>query len=275
MPRTIKSKKKIELDTILNSDTTKPEIKQAELVFKRVEKKYILTEEQYEKFIEAIKPYMQLDEYGLHTICNIYYDTEAFDLVSRSIDKPVYKEKLRLRSYGVPSEDTMSFIEIKKKYKGVVYKRREGFTFSEAQNFLLNGVKPDKESQIINEIDYFLKFYKPEPKLYLAYDREAFFGKENKEVRMTIDRRIRYRETDLDMTEGDFGNLLFKDNVMLLEIKVPDAMPLWLCNILTELKIYSVSFSKYGTIYKKLHAKEQVRKEYKNIIKNRKVKKDL
>ena len=222
-----------------------------EMVFKRVEKKYLIDKSTYDKFIEAIDPYMQMDQYGLHTICNIYFDTDDYDLVSRSIEKPVYKEKIRLRCYGTPSKESASFIEIKKKYKGVVYKRREEFTYDEAKRFMLGKEHPSKDSQITKEIDYFLDFYNPVAKLYLAYDREAFFSTNEDMVRMTIDRNIRYREDEIDMINGDYGERLFDDDLRLLEIKVADAFPLWLTSILTELKIYPTSFSKYGNIYKK------------------------
>ena len=86
-------------------------------VFKRYEKKYMLTKEQYESFKEDIDDFMKIDEYGLSTICNIYYDTVDYKLISRSIEKPIYKEKIRLRSYGIPTPDSTVFLELKKKYK--------------------------------------------------------------------------------------------------------------------------------------------------------------
>lgn len=222
-----------------------------EMVFKRVEKKYLIDKDTYDEFIKEINPYMQMDQYGLHTICNIYFDTNDYDLVSRSIDKPVYKEKIRLRCYGTPSKESTSFIEIKKKFKGIVYKRREAYSYDEAKNFMLGKIHPLNNSQITKEIDYFLDFYNPVAKLYLAYDREAFFSTNEDMVRMTIDRNIRYREDDIDMLNGDYGERLFDEDLRLLEIKVADAFPLWLTSILTKLKIYPTSFSKYGNIYKK------------------------
>jgi len=116
---------------------------------------------------------------------------------------------------------------------------------------MLGKEHPSKDSQITKEIDYFLDFYNPVAKLYLAYDREAFFSTNEDMVRMTIDRNIRYREDEIDMINGDYGERLFDDDLRLLEIKVADAFPLWLTSILTELKIYPTSFSKYGNIYKK------------------------
>ena len=219
-------------------------------VFERVEKKYLLTKDKYEALLKAIEPYMTKDEYGLHTICNIYYDTPTYDLIRNSIEKPKYKEKLRVRSYGRPDKKDKVFIEIKKKYKGVVFKRRVSLTLEETERYLNNGIKPKKDNQILKEIDYFMNFYKPIPKVYLAYDRTAYFGKEDSNIRITFDQRIRSRQDDLSLGKGDYGDYLLDSNQYLMEIKVPLAMPLWLVHILSDLEIYPTSFSKYGNVYK-------------------------
>lgn len=219
-------------------------------VFERVEKKYVLTREKYNLLLEAIEPYMCADSYGKHTIGNIYYDTTTYELIRHSIEKPKYKEKLRLRSYGIPGEDSKVYLEIKKKYDGVVYKRRISLTLAEAEAYLNEGIKPQKDSQILREIDYFISFYKPEAKLYLAYDRIAYFGKEDAEVRITFDHNIRSREIELSLGKGDQGTPLSEEDQYLMEIKVPGAMPMWLSGILSELEVYPASFSKYGNIYK-------------------------
>lgn len=218
--------------------------------FERVEKKYLMSREQFEAFRQRTENLITLDQYGLHTICNIYYDTEHYDLIRYSIEKPKYKEKLRLRSYGIPTKDSTVFVELKKKWNGVVYKRRISMTLDEADKYLNVGVRPSKESQIVREIDYFLGYYNPSPKLFLAYDRLAFFGNNNSEVRITVDQNIRSRTTELDLSMGDRGELLMEDDWYLMEIKVPGAFPLWLAKILSQLEIYPVSFSKYGNIYK-------------------------
>lgn len=218
--------------------------------FKRYEKKYLLNRKQYESLLQGLQPYMQLDQYGLHTICNIYYDTDQFDLIRTSIEKPPYKEKLRLRSYGVPAEGGKVFLEIKKKWKGVVYKRRIAMTLEEAENYLEKGKALPGDGQIEREIDYFVQFYNPKPKMYIAYDREAYFGKEDNALRITFDRNIRSREEDLQLELGDAGKLLLDREYRLMEIKVSGAFPMWLAHILSELEIYPTSFSKYGNIYK-------------------------
>ncbi len=217
--------------------------------FKRIEKKYLLDKDKYIQLIDRLNPYIQLDEYGLHTICNVYFDTENFDLIRRSIDKPVYKEKLRLRSYGVPKKDSQVFLEIKKKYRGVVYKRRVSLTLEEAESYLSNKCELS-EGQIEKEIDYFVKFYKPIPKIYIAYDRMAYFGKKESNLRITFDENIRSREDFLELKYGDAGKLLLDKGNKLMEIKVSGAIPFEISRVLSELEIFPVSFSKYGNVYK-------------------------
>ena len=210
-------------------------------VFKRVEVKYRIPEDKIRAFRDAIRPYMQLDAYGLTTIMNIYYDTDENLLISRSLDKPKYKEKLRLRTYGIPDAGSTSFVELKKKVGGIVYKRREVMPLREAEMFLNNGMRQ----------------YHPLPKMFIAYDREAYYGLLDENFRLTLDKNIRYREDHLSLRYGDSGELLDPDGGYLLEIKVNGAMPLYMVRILTELKIYPVSFSKYGMIYSKINHREE------------------
>ncbi len=220
-------------------------------IFQRVEKKYMLTPAQYTEFIEAIGPYMIPDDYGLSKICNIYFDTENDELVRLSNEKPVYKEKLRLRSYGIPGADDNVYLELKKKYRDVVYKRRISLKLSEAEDYLLRGIRPKKDSQVLREIDYFIAFHKTVPKLYLAYDRIAWYGREDPDFRMTFDSHIRSRRNHLSLSFGDAADELFLRDYWLLEVKAAKAYPLWLVRLMEKLSLYPVSFSKYGTIYKK------------------------
>ncbi len=219
-------------------------------VFKRYEKKYLLSEQQYATLHKELESRMTADQYGRHTICNLYFDTDSFELIRASLDKPVYKEKLRLRSYGVPSQDDTVFIELKKKYKGVVYKRRVPITLREASDYLLQGTEPEKTCQILHEIGWFMKLYQPSPKAFIAYDRVALSGNENSSLRVTFDRNIRFRESLLDLSRGDWGNLILDSKIVLMEIKIPGAMPVWMSDLLTELAIFPTSFSKYGACYK-------------------------
>lgn len=222
----------------------------AQDIFKRYEKKYIITVEQYQMLIGRLMEKMTADQYGRHTICNIYFDTPGYDMIRSSLDKPVYKEKLRLRSYGVAQEDDMVFIELKKKYDGIVYKRRVSMSLRDARKYLYYGIYPDCGGQILREVDYAMEFYRPKPMVYLAYERIAFFGNEDSELRVTFDRNIRAREYKLDLNRGSYGIALLEQGQMVMEVKIPGAMPMWMCHLLSELSIYPVSYSKYGAYYK-------------------------
>lgn len=217
-------------------------------IFQRVEKKYQLTQEQYNAFLHAIQTRIQQDEYGLHTIHNIYYDTPYYDLIRDSIEKPKYKEKFRVRGYGRITDDSPVFLEIKKKYSGVVYKRRTSLPMSRARLFLETGLLPENSDQIMQEIAYFMQFHHPEPKVYLAYDRIAYVGTDIPELRITIDRNIRSRYHRLEL-DYDKDCHILNNQIYLMEIKVPAAYPLWLADILCNLQIYPISFSKYGAVY--------------------------
>lgn len=220
-------------------------------VFKRYEKKYLLNGDQYGKFWEVVNQYMQVDEYGESMICNLYFDTPDYELIRTSIEKPVYKEKLRLRSYGVPKKEDTVFLEIKKKFKGIVYKRRIALSLQEAEECLKRGTVSEDKGQIAREINYFLEKYQPVPRVYLAYDRIALFGKEDADLRMTFDFRVRSRKDNLFLEAGDAGELLLPEDNVILEVKVKDAYPMWLIQALEEFQIYPCSFSKYGNVYKK------------------------
>lgn len=194
---------------------------------------------------------MTEDKYGLHTICSIYFDTDDDRIIRNSLAKPLYKEKLRLRSYGVPKrDDDKVFLELKKKYKGIVYKRREILSLSEAERYIQSGSVP-ADSQKFMEIDYFRRYYNAHPKIFIAYDRIAMEGTYDSSLRMTFDFNIRCRRDELDLRAGDHGHKLISDGCALLEIKLSGAMPLQLSSALSELKVYPVSFSKYGQYYTK------------------------
>ena len=217
--------------------------------FKRYEKKYLLTQEQYHAMKRGMASYMKPDEHPQYTICNIYYDTEHFDLIRASLEMPVYKEKLRLRSYGVPGDLDPVFVEVKKKFDGVVYKRRITMEAQDAVQYL-QGAQDGDGSQISREIDWFLKYYQPEPKVFIAYDREAYAAADGGELRITFDTGLRVRSDYVDLRYGDYGVPLMDSSLVLMEIKIPGTAPLWLAQLLSSKNIFPASFSKYGTYYK-------------------------
>ena len=218
-------------------------------VFQRYEIKYRITRAQRARITEAIHGRMKEDAYGLSTICNVYFDTPDHLLIRRSIEKPVYKEKLRLRSYGRVTPDGTVFLELKKKYKGVVYKRRVALPEAQAMAYLCHGEKVG-DTQILREMDYALAYYKNlRPAMYLCYDRQAFYGIDDPHLRLTFDDNVRFREERMRLTEETDGRQLLPEDTVLMEIKTAGAMPLWLADLLTREKIYKSSFSKYGTAY--------------------------
>lgn len=218
-------------------------------IFKRYEIKYLVTKEQKKIIMHEMEKYMYADKYGKSTICNIYFDTPDFLLIRRSLERPVYKEKLRLRSYGTATPDSTAFIEIKKKYKGVVYKRRTEMTEKESMRYLCNG-EHISDSQILREVDYFLEYYKCiAPQVVISYNREAFYSKDDYDFRVTFDDNILWRDYDLSLCKGVYGMSILKNDCSLMEIKTGTAVPLWMSNLLSENKIYKTSFSKYGNAY--------------------------
>lgn len=220
-------------------------------VFKRYEIKYMLTKEQKEKVVEAMQPHMKLDKYGRTTIRNLYYDTDTYLLIRRSIEKPAYKEKLRIRSYSKADSDSMVFVELKKKYKHVVYKRRITVLEEEAMQWLGTMGRCEKQTQISDEIDYFLRFYKTlHPTVFLSYEREAFYARDGSEYRVTFDDNILCRQEDLSLQSEVYGTSILPEDKVLMEIKCSGGIPLWMTQILSQEKIYKTSFSKYGTAYK-------------------------
>lgn len=236
-------------------------------IFKRYEKKHLLSDKKYTSLRQRLQGRLEVDKYGVISICNIYFDTPQHLLIRNSIDKPIYKEKLRLRSYGTPADNDMVFIELKKKYKGIVYKRRVSLELMDAEHYLYDGIPVNHTSQVIKEIDWVLHFYQQLiPSMYISYNRVALFGLEQSDLRITFDSNIIWREEDLRLGSGTWGNQLLEDGWKLMEIKIPGVMPLWLSHILDELDIYPVSFSKYGMAYQQSEQRKhkEIRKgEYK------------
>lgn len=219
-------------------------------IFKRIEKKYRITQAEKDMLISKIGEYLIPDKHGISTISSLYLDTDDFFIIRKSIEAKTYKEKLRLRSYGVPDKDTKVFLEIKKKFKGVVYKRRVAMKLSRAEDYLSFGIKPE-ESQIMSEIDYAMQFYKqPVPKVLIAYEREAYFVKDLPNLRITFDSGVRFRDYDLHLDHGNFGTKLLPENEYIMEVKTDGAMPVWLSHALDQCEILPSSFSKYGTAYR-------------------------
>lgn len=222
-------------------------------VFQRYELKYLLSEAQKQAVRKAMEPYMRLDSYGRTTIRNLYLDTDNYRLVRRSIERPVYKEKLRVRSYAQATDDSTVFVELKKKYQSIVYKRRLALTESDAAQWLGGTAHCPIHSQIADEIEYFRQYYgKLRPAAFLSYEREAFYALDGSDFRVTFDERILSRLSNLSLCAEPDGFPLLEDGTTLMEIKCSGGIPLWMAHILTQQEIYKTSFSKYGSAYEKL-----------------------
>lgn len=219
-------------------------------VFKRYELKYLLTQEQKAAILAAMMPYMSLDHYGRTTIRNLYLDTDSYLLIRRSIEKPIYKEKLRLRCYAQASPDSTVFVELKKKYDHVVYKRRLALCEREVMAWVGGGLSPHPRTQISAEIDYALAHYGTlHPTVFLSYEREAYFARDGGDFRVTFDENILCRQTELSLCTEAWGTPLLPEGVTLMEIKCSGGIPLWMARTLSAHRIYKTSFSKYGTAY--------------------------
>lgn len=230
--------------------------------FRRVEKKYIITEEQYSYIKEKMKEKMVEDRYGKSKICNIYFDTPNYDLISHSIQKPIYKDKIRLRSYNEPKEDDFVFLEIKRKYDGVVSKRRVQLKLEDINKYLLGKNVETTGTQVQNEIDYYFNHYNLKPTMFLSYDRIAYYDKYDKNFRITFDTNIIARSEELILENANEGYRIFEENKYIMELKTLGAIPLWVVEILSDKKIFPCGFSKYGEAYTQLILKSNCVKKY-------------
>lgn len=227
-------------------------------VFNRYENKYMIDAKIFSKLQNELSDYMELDAYNkqneTYSIANIYYDTDDSYLIHTSLAKPKYKEKLRLRAYGTPKVNSKVYMEIKKKFQGLVNKRRSAIKLDEAYRFIETGVMPDIEpymnKQVLCEIEYILNQYELRPKLYLSYNRRAYFSTGQHDLRISFDTNILTRRTDLKLDSGIYGERLLDEDKWIMEVKVSKSMPVWLAHLLSEYQIYPISFSKYGTEYK-------------------------
>lgn len=226
-------------------------------VMQRYELKYLLDPRQTSFLRERIKEHMEIDQYGKTTIASLYYDTPTYQLIRMSVEKPDFKEKIRLRSYGLATEESPVFLELKRKAYGIVYKRRVQTTVPSVRRFFSGEGEPCASGQINKEITVFREHYKTlVPACLIVYDRTAYW-EPGGDMRLTIDESPRYRVTDLTLTKSMDGISLLDEGWTILEIKAQEAVPLWLTTILSAGKITKGSFSKYGEAYRRQLLKAQ------------------
>ncbi len=226
-------------------------------VFQRYEMKYLLNAAQKEHLLQQINEHMRLDSYGRTTIRNLYFDTDNYRLIRRSLEKPVYKEKLRLRSYRPARQEDPVFVELKKKYRSVVYKRRLALPEAAAMHSFDAGVPLPVHSQLADEIEYFREYYATlHPVVFLSYEREAYFPTDGGDFRLTLDENILYRQEDLSLGSNVYGISLLPEGFTLMELKTSGGIPLWMSRSLAEWSVYQHSFSKYGAAYQDMIASQ-------------------
>jgi len=226
-------------------------------VFNRIEQKYILNEIEYKELFKKIENHLEKDYYYKSNICNLYFDNKNNDFIVNSLEKPIFKEKIRLRSYDVPNITDNVFLEVKGKMKGVVFKRRIKIQLNDFYKYMDTGVIDYKyDNQVMHEIDYLIKQFHLKPKVFIGYNRLSYYDKDNSNFRITFDYNLRSRKEELRLENGDFGNL-FNKKQYIMEIKSLGGIPLWFTKILSKMKIYSTSFSKYGEFYKNELEKEK------------------
>lgn len=219
----------------------------SQMIFRRYEYKYLLTRQQHRAMLDIIQEHMTLDQYGHSTISNLYYDTPSFVLIRASLEHPCYKEKLRLRTYG--SDSSHAFLELKKKYDGIVYKRRIALPLQEALD-CMEGTMPFPDSQIGHELHAARKHYPGlYPAVFLSYEREAYYDRDGSDFRVTFDENVRCRWGPHTMAHPEWGIPVLPRDTVLMELKLSQSIPLWMAQALSRLNIQKCSFSKYGKAY--------------------------
>lgn len=232
----------------------------AKEVFNRYELKYIVNKALYKELLQALQGHVFMDKHGdqdgYYMVMNLYYDTADHLFFNETVNRQQFRQKLRLRGYNHINRDSNVFLEIKKKYRGVVYKRRTLLKLPEAYAFLADTLsKKDyslydaSNTQILGEVDFLKQFYQLEPKVIVSYDRQAFQGIHEEDLRVTFDRNLLKRETDLRIESRSDGELFMDPSLYVLEVKVNDRIPLWLSHILNDFQCWRQGYSKYTSSY--------------------------
>ncbi|MBP0970118.1 MAG: polyphosphate polymerase domain-containing protein [Oscillospiraceae bacterium] len=230
-------------------------------IFERKEEKYLLDAQSFDDLWEELGSRLIPDDYGSTKVMNIYYDNSGFELLDKSVRKPAYKEKLRIRSYGVPDDDSEVFAEIKRKYNGTVYKRRTSGTYKQIADLLENGELMDHDIQIQKEILWMMERYGLHPVAFIGYERTGYTSPTDEGLRITVDSDIRYRLDELDLRKGDRGTLLREPGFRIMEVKSSSNLPLWFADILTRKRLFSGSFSKIGTCFTEVIFPQTIEKQ--------------
>jgi len=219
-----------------------------QLTFKRYEYKYLVTHTQAEAITATLLEYMVPDKYGTYWVQNLYFDTGNWDVICKSMERPLYKEKLRMRCYGVPEETSNVFLELKKKYFGEVNKRRVALPISSLSR-PIREVLANEDKQIARELAFYMQANLVEEKMFIAFLRTAYSGIEDESLRVTFDNDIRYRCDVMDFYHPGEGQEVLHKDYQVMEIKTRTGIPLWLSRLLSDNAVYKTSYSKYGTCF--------------------------
>ena len=238
-------------------------------IFERREKKFLVEQQRLESFLNKIHTHLTPDERGVTKVSSLYYDTPENTLISRSLEKPVYKEKLRIRAYGEVSSDSIVFVELKKKFKGIVYKRRFGCALNDSYAFMQNGkgmsdtflCSQEMQGQTMSDTTLAKRNYlevkacknryrKLEPKMLIVTNRLALYTNDGSGVRLTIDFQPCFDSQNLKLDSQAPHQSLIDEDVCILEIKSANALPMWMIEAMSEARIRPQSFSKYGHAFK-------------------------
>ncbi len=243
-------------------------------IFKRKEQKYLITLDQYSLLLEQIMPYMRSDKFGVdgrYIVSSLYFDSDDHNIYFETKNKLTFRQKLRLRTYNETGIDETAFFEVKQKHNNVVNKRRMLLPLEEAYHYLEKGDKKHLKDfhtsnlQVLREIDHFRTLYKLKPEMVVSYERHALHGIDNPDLRITFDFNLRCRNDDLLLEHGSDGEQFIDNNLIVLEVKVNDSVPLWLTRILQALQCEQRSASKYCTsmeLLQKNQMSEGIEREY-------------
>jgi hypothetical protein len=228
-------------------------------LFTRYELKYLITFDTYRTLADTLIPYMQYDPFGdkqgRYSIFSLYFDSPDRKIYYETMNRAAFRQKLRLRIYNSASIDDSAYFEVKQKFKNVVNKRRTAIQLSDAYRFIEKRADvSDLENysasnkQVLKEIRSFRDVYRLAPAVIVGYDRQAFHGIDDTDLRITFDYHLTCRNDNYRLENGMHNGAYFvPPNLVVLEVKVKHSVPLWLTKLLSEFRCPLRSVSKFCT----------------------------
>lgn len=223
-------------------------------IFSRRELKFLLPFETYKALANDMMPYMRYDKFGdgfgRYNIVSLYFDTPQKTIYYETRNKLLFRQKLRLRVYDEADLNSTAFLEVKQKFKNVVNKRRTLVPLQSAYDYIYqNQSIADQVSnpQILKEIDHFKQLYNLHPEIVVSYDRQAFHGLYDPDLRVTYDYNLLCRNDDLHIENGPQGENFVDPNLVVMEVKITNSVPLWLTELLSDYGLQKQGVSKFCT----------------------------